>query len=78
MGPLSLPLTPLPGTPSQDRPGGYYIHGCRRKGPVCSQGCVVVDPKSRQAINDAGGGIVEVSPGEHDLSPGCSGGVCKI
>jgi len=62
MGPLSLPLTPVAGTPDNGRPGGYYMHGCKRPGQTCSQGCVVVPPGARQTINDSGGGTLMVSP----------------
>lgn len=59
---LSLPLRPIPGTPDNGRPGGYYLHGCRRPGPVCPQGSVVVPRPARQTVNDSDGGTLMVSP----------------
>jgi hypothetical protein len=79
-GPLSLPLRPIPGTPSAGRPGGYYIHGCRRPGQVCSQGCVVVPRSARQTIENSGGGTLMVSPngGPPPVFPLCVNGTCSL
>ncbi len=80
MGPLSLPLTPQPPyTPTYGRSGGYYLHGCQRKGPVCSEGCIVVPYDARKTINDSGGGTLEVTPTIGAPSTNvCQNGVCRI
>ena len=61
-GPLTLPLTPLPGTNLQGRPGGFLIHGDNSShNHTASHGCIIQGPNVRQAIADCGGGTVNVS-----------------
>lgn len=61
-GPLTLPLTPLPGTNLLGRPGGFLIHGDNSSNNhTASQGCIIQGPNVRQAIADCGGGTVNVS-----------------
>jgi len=62
-GPLSLRLYPTDDTNTFNR-NGFLIHGDKVKGPrnSASHGCIVTTKKSRQAINDNGGGTLHVVP----------------
>ncbi len=59
-----LRLTPQPGSSqlSFDRSPGLLIHGDKKTGPPksASKGCIIVDPFSRQAISQRGGGTLNV------------------
>jgi len=59
-----LRLTPQPGSsqPAFDRSPGFLIHGDKKNGPPksASKGCIVVDPLSRRAIGERGGGTLNV------------------
>ncbi|MGB7848699.1 MAG: RHS repeat-associated core domain-containing protein [Candidatus Acidiferrum sp.] len=60
-GPLTLPLTPLPGTNLQGRPGGFLIHGDNKQNNhSASHGCIIQSRNVRQAISNCGGGTVNV------------------
>ena len=60
-GPLTMPLTPLPGTDLLGRPGGFLIHGDNlQHNNTASHGCIVQNRDVRQGIADCGGGVVNV------------------
>lgn len=60
-GPLTIPLTPRPGTNLLGRPGGFLIHGDNSsQNHTASHGCVIQNRNVRQAIVDCGGGTLNV------------------
>jgi RHS repeat-associated protein len=60
-GPLTLPLTPKPGTDLLGRPGGFLIHGDNRnQNQTASHGCIIQSRDVRQAIADCDGGDLNV------------------
>ncbi|MBI1747675.1 MAG: hypothetical protein HYR55_13975, partial [Acidobacteria bacterium] len=81
-GPYSLPLTPLPGTDTHGRGtvqnGIFFIHGDTKCQCLsASQGCIIAPLRDRQAIDNAGGGTIVVTPND-GLTPPCQGGVCRL
>jgi hypothetical protein len=61
-GPLSIPLTPMPGTNTFGRTG-FYIHGDNKaRNQSASEGCIVLDSGPRQKIASCGGGTLQVVP----------------
>ncbi len=62
IGPLTIPLTPLPGTNTFGR-NGFYIHGDNSdRNNSASEGCIVLPPDTRRKIAGCGGGTVQVVP----------------
>jgi RHS repeat-associated protein len=60
LGPLTIPLTPLPGTNTFGR-WGFNIHGdTPARNHTASEGCIVTGSDVRQAIANCGGGVMTV------------------
>ncbi len=63
-GPQSLPLTPTSKNkqfPSTRDPGSFLIHGDNSQGnQSASQGCIICTRSTRNTINNAGGGSLQV------------------
>ena len=61
-GPMTIPLTPKPGTETFGR-DLFRIHGGNPAGNhTASHGCIVLGPKDRKPIADCGGGKLQVLP----------------
>ena len=77
-GPLTLPLTPLPGTNTAGR-NLLRMHGdnsCQCHS--ASEGCIIAPYKARKIINDLGGGTITVEPTlPKSTGNPCQGGVCR-
>ena len=62
IGPVTIPLTPLPGTNTFGR-NGFYIHGDNSAGNhSASEGCIVLPPDPRKKIAGCNGGTLQVVP----------------
>jgi len=62
IGPVTIPLTPLPGTKMFGR-NGFYIHGDNSaRNNSASEGCIVLPPGPRKKIAGCGGGTLQVVP----------------
>lgn len=62
IGPVTIPLTPLPGTNTFGR-NGFYIHGDNSAGNhSASEGCIVLPPDPRKKIVGCNGGTLQVVP----------------
>jgi len=61
-GPLTFPLTPLPGTNTFGR-DGMLIHGDNSdRDHSASEGCIVLGPDPRHKLASCGGGTLQVMP----------------
>src|SRR4051812_34655019 len=61
-GPMTIPLTPRPGTNTFGR-DLFRIHGDNKAGNhTASHGCIILGPKDRTSITNCGGGKLQVQP----------------
>lgn len=60
LGPLAIPLAPLPGTVTWGR-SGFYVHGDSAERPgAASHGCIVLPRAAREALAKSSDRLLEV------------------
>jgi hypothetical protein len=60
-GPMTIPLTPRPGTNTFGR-DLFRIHDNKAGNHTASHGCIILGPKDRTSITNCGGGKLQVQP----------------